>query len=327
VRTRALETWSRETVHLSSDRLIAIAVAVVIWAASAGESEASPPPPPSEPDAQADVGELFRSGQDRFETSDFKGAIEQWTRAYEGLPDGPEHQAIRAMLLANLAQAHVEAYAIDEDPEHLRRADGLFVSYLAMIDVADTQTHETIEAERRRIAGLLEQAEAEQREADRATRSEPDARATDPDRAGKERPDTVSSLEADGRPPIDRTDAVEPFNKGERALLIGGGVTLTLGVGLTGAAGAFLWLRNEEEKQGAAASRDIETRVAVLRDHGRNAIRFNRLAITTGAASGVLIGLGLGLIGTADVHRRRRPSDRTTVGVGLDGTVVVRGRF
>jgi hypothetical protein len=314
-------------VHLSSDRLVALAVAVVIWAASAGSSGASPPPPPSEPDgAQADVGELFRNGQDRFETSDFKGAIEQWTRAYEALPEGPEHQAIRAMLLANLAQAHVEAYAIDRDPEHLRQADGLFVSYLAMIDVADTQTHETIEAERRRIAGLLEQAEAEQREAERARQPEPDVRATDPGRAGKERAD-VSSLASDGSPPIDRRDAVEPFNKWERALLIGGGVTLAFGVGLTGAAGAFLWLRNEEEKQGAAASRDIETRVAVLRDHGRNAIRFNRLAITTGAASGVLIGLGLGLIGTADVHRRRRPSDRTTVGLGPGGTVVVRGRF
>jgi hypothetical protein len=275
------------------------------------------------------VGELFRSGQDRFETSDFKGAIEQWTRAYEALPDGPEHQAIRAMLLANLAQAHVEAYAIDEDPEHLRRADGLFVSYLAMIDVADTETHDTIEAERRRIAGLLEQAEAEQREAERAKRPEPepDARATHPDRAGKERADTAASLESDGRPPSHNDPGVEHFNKWERALVIGGGVTLVFGVGLTGAAGAFLWLRNEEEKQGSAASRDPATRVADLRDFGRNAVRFNRLAITTGAASGVLIGLGLGLIGTADVHRRRRPSDRTTVGVGLDGTVVVRGRF
>jgi hypothetical protein len=320
-------------VHLSSDRLVALAVAVVIWAASAGSSGASPPPPPSEPDgAQADVGELFRNGQDRFETSDFKGAIEQWTRAYEALPEGPEHQAIRAMLLANLAQAHVEAYAIDEDPEHLRRADGLFVSYLAMIDVADTQTHETIEAERRRIAGLLEQAEAEQREAEqreaeRASRPESDVRATDPERAGKERADTASSLETGGRPPSHNDPGVAHFNKWERALVIGGGVTLAFGVGLTGAAGAFLWLRNEEEKQGSAASRDPATRVADLRDFGRNAIRFNRLAITTGAASGVLIGLGLGLIGTADVHRRRRPSDRTTVGLGPGGTVVVRGRF
>lgn len=308
---------------LSSDRLAAMALAVVIWAASAGASGASPSP--SEPDGeQADVGALFRRGQDRFETSDFEGAIEQWTRAYEQLPDGPEHQAIRAMLLANLAQAHVEAYAIGKDPEHLRQADALFVSYLAMVDEADVQTHDTIEAERRRIAGLLAEAEERQREAERAAVPEADAGVTEParadpepagrERAGRERPDP--SLDTDAR-----------FTKWERALVIGGGVTLAFGVGLTGAAAAFLWLRNEEERQGAAASRDIYTRVAELRDHGRNAIRFNRLAISTGAASGVLIGLGLGLVGTADVHRRRRLRDRPTVGLGPGGTLVVRGRF
>lgn len=320
--------------HLSSDRLVAIAVAVVIWAAAAGSSGASPPPSTRPDEAAVDVGELYRRGHDRFETSDFDGAIELWTRAYEALPDGPKYRVTRATLLANLAHAHVKAFAIDEDPEHLRRADALFVSCLAMTDEADVQTHETIEAERRKIAELLAQVEARQREAERATQPEPDDHATDSERAveragseraGSERPGLPRV--ADEPPPVRRRGLAAPFTRWERALVIGGGVTLAFAVGLTGASAAFAWLRNEEEKRGDAAYRDTDTGVAELRGFERNAVRFNRLAITTGAASGVMAAIGFGLVGTADVHRRRRLSDRTTVGIGPGGSLVVRGRF
>lgn len=315
----ARQTRRWETLLLrSSHGLVAMAAVVVLWAA-AGVSEASPPP--SEPDdVLADVGELFRSGQDHFETSDFDEAIKLWTRAYEELPHAPEHQPIRAMLLANLAQAHVQAYAIDESLEHLRQADGLFVRYLELIDPADAQTHDTIEAERRRIAGILEEAEQRQREQERATRPEP-------------APAEPVSLEpvlplppATPTPSNRRSLTAEPYSPSERALVIGGGVTLAFGLGLTGATGAFLWLRTEEERRGSAASRNPTTGVAELREFGQNAIRFNRLAISTGAASGVLVAIGLGLVGTAAVHRKHRLSDRARVGLG-PGSFVVRGRF
>jgi MYXO-CTERM domain-containing protein len=305
-----------------------MAVAVLLWAASAGSSGASPQPPSAPEDVLAHVGELFRSGQDRFETSDFAGAIEKWTQAYEELPDGPEHQAIRAMLLANLAQAHVEAHAIDKDLEHLRRADGLFVSYLAMIDPEDVQTHDTIEAERRRIAGMLEQAQEQQREQERAARSETEPERAEPERAEPERAEPAPRRRTDEPLPIGRRDrGVAEYTKWERAMVIGGGVTLTFAVGLTGATTAFLWLRNEEEKRGFAASRNPATSGAALRDIDQSAIRFHRLAISTGTASGVLAAIGLGLVGAAVAHRRRRPSNRTTVGLGPGGTLVVWGRF
>jgi MYXO-CTERM domain-containing protein len=326
VRIGARKTRSRETVLLfSSHRLVAMAVAVVVWAASAGSSEASPQPPSGPEDVLSRVGELFRGGQDRFETSDFDGAIEQWTRAYEELPRGPEHQAIRAMLLANLAQAHVEAHAIGGDLEHLRQADGLFVSYLAMIDPQDTQTHETIGAERRRIAGILEAAEEQEREQEqeRAAGSEPDAGATDPEPAVPAPP-----RPSDEPPLLGRRDRdVAPYTKWERAMVIGGGATLTFAVGLTGAAAAFLWLRNEEEERGFDASRNPATGGAALRDIDRNAIRFHRLTISTGTASGVLAAIGLGLVGAAFAHRRRRLSNRPTVVLGPGATLVVWGRF
>jgi hypothetical protein len=301
-----------------------MAVAGMLWAASAGSSEASPPPSSAPEDVLTHVGELFRGGQDRFETKDYKGAIEQWNRAYEELPDGPEHQAIRAMLLANLAQAHVEAHAIGGDLEHLRRADGLFVSYLAMIDEADEQTHDTIDAERRRIAGILAEAEEQQR----AARAEIDARATEPEPAEPEPADPAPPRRADDPPPIGRGDRdVVPYTKWERAMVIGGGATLTFAVGLTGAATAFLWLRNEEEQRGFAASRDPATGVAALRDIDRNAVRFHRLAISTGTASGVLAAIGLGLVGAAFARRQRRLSNRPTVALGPGGTLSVWGRF
>jgi hypothetical protein len=266
------------------------------------------------------VGELFRDGQDRFETSDFEGAIELWALAYEELPDGPEHAATRALLLANIAQAHVQAHGVVGGIDHLRRADALYAEYLTMIDPADAQTRNTVEAERERIAAILAEHERAQKEEEAS--AEPRPKAT-PEPAGT--PPPAMPL------PDARPAGLASFKRWERAMVLSGGVTLAFGVALTGATGTFLWLRDEAEKEGSTLARDPQTEAGRLRSLGRSARRFNGLAISTGAAAAVLAALGLGLIGAGYAHRNRRRKRTETAlvpllparGVGL-GT---RGRF
>src|SRR5690349_15875727 len=69
--------------------------------------------PAENPNAEAEA--MFRKGQAKYETADFNGAIDLWTEAYALVESTPETASIKALLLFNLAQAHVKAYELDED--------------------------------------------------------------------------------------------------------------------------------------------------------------------------------------------------------------------
>ena len=285
----------------------------------------------AEPDAAPDtlsieaVGALFQRGQDRFETSDFAAAIELWTRAYEGLPDDPQLAATRALLMANIAQAHVEAHAMDGQIDHLRHADRLFEQYAATIDPGDTQTLASVQTHRQRIAEMLARHEAELAAAREA------ARAADEESRGEDRRDPAPAIAAPPAAvpaPVRWRRGGPRYNKGERAMVIGGGVTVAFGVGTIGALATFLWLRDEAQRDGEQAARDPSTTSAELRSKRRSATRFDSLAISTGAAAGVLTVVGLAVIAAAEIHRAKRT--RLQVGAstapGAFG-VLVRGRF
>ncbi len=251
------------------------------------------------------MAELFREGQAKFETSDFDGAIEVWERAYSKLPDDPALAPTRALLMANIAQAHVAAHAVDHDLEHLRRADVLFEQYLATLDASDTETRASVEAERNEIAEAIaaverEQAEREQAERERAAREQAAREQAARDRAAS----TATTKPLRGP----RADDMRPrrYNRRERALSIGGGVTMAFGVALTGAMGAFLWLRDEQERKGRSRAFDPETSGGELLGYRKDSRRFNGLAISTGAAAATLAVIGLGLIGAAEAARARR---------------------
>jgi tetratricopeptide (TPR) repeat protein len=88
----------------------------------------------------ADAGEearaLFEEGQAKYETHDYDGAIEAFTSAYakaEQIEDAELRDEALARLGFNLARAHVSAYDIDHDAEHLSLARRL---------VADFRGHE-----------------------------------------------------------------------------------------------------------------------------------------------------------------------------------------
>lgn len=76
-------------------------------------------------DPQARVGALINAGQALFDTADYAGAIDHWTAAYARLPDAPHLAAARNLLAYQIAQAHIEAFAVDPQTSHLRKAERL----------------------------------------------------------------------------------------------------------------------------------------------------------------------------------------------------------
>jgi hypothetical protein len=87
--------------------------------------------------AVAGIEEAFAAyerGRARFEIADYGGAIKEFARAYQGLPNTPEHDARRRGVLWELVQAHLRAHVIDRDVVHLRLVRDLLARYLEALD-------------------------------------------------------------------------------------------------------------------------------------------------------------------------------------------------
>jgi hypothetical protein len=85
---------------------------------------------PTDPDVQA--RELFEDGQAKYDTHDYSGAIEAFTAAYrhaEQIDDATLRDEVLARLGFNLARAHVSAYDVDHDDEHLVLARRLLADF------------------------------------------------------------------------------------------------------------------------------------------------------------------------------------------------------
>jgi tetratricopeptide (TPR) repeat protein len=90
--------------------------------------------PPADPSDEARA--LFEQGQAKYETHDYDGAIDSFTAAFakaEQIDDDDVRDEVLARLGFNLARAHVSAFDIDQDIEHLGAARRL---------VADFRGHE-----------------------------------------------------------------------------------------------------------------------------------------------------------------------------------------
>ena len=87
----------------------------------------------SEPaDAGAEARALFEDGQAKYETHDYDGAIEAFTAAYakaEQIDDDELREEALARLGFNLARAHVSAYDIDHEDDHLTLARRLIADF------------------------------------------------------------------------------------------------------------------------------------------------------------------------------------------------------
>lgn len=234
--------------------------------------------------AADETRDLFERAATQYETSQYNGAVETYTQAYQRsltIEDEELRGRVQAAIFFNLARAHVKAYALDKSAEHLQQAIDLLDKYLAQTaDLADQLDAEQLLDEARTE---LDRVEDQQRE---------DARANEPSPA-------------------------EVVNK--PGLKIAGYTLLGLGIAAGGAgiAGAVL-AADAQDQYLAGPTRDDRDQA---QDQGSIA---NTMIIAGSVSAGVLVGVGVTLVLVDRKRSRSRVSPTawatpTSVGVAVGG--------
>jgi hypothetical protein len=112
---------------------------------------------PDEDPALAEARALYDEGKARFDTFDYEGAADLWTKAYAKLPE--DSAGVRNAMVYNIATAQEKAYELDKDVQHLRQAVLLLQQYVKNYKVIVAKTPETkaeVDRAEARIAVLKE---------------------------------------------------------------------------------------------------------------------------------------------------------------------------
>ena len=237
--------------------------------AQTGEVAPSTAAPASAPQESPEA--IFRRGQAKYETADYNGAIELWTEAYGLLPSTPENAAIKALLIYNLAQAHVKAFELDDDAIHLKQAQQLLTSFRASLEGLYEDEAER-EQEQLVVDGKLAELEARLAELEAESNSRP-----------------VPPPAVDRKMPIPPDPAQQ---RRQRALIISGGTLTGLGVvgGVIAITGGVM--ASQANDLSDVAAFDLEAREAQFA-RGRTG---NALLIAGSVAAGVLVPTGVALL-------------------------------
>jgi hypothetical protein len=288
----------------SSFRECAAVLSLMLTMALPAPSEAGDPVDPDAA-AVAEASAHFEEGKTRYETSDYVGAVEAFTQAYQAAgrvdDEGKRDNALSA-LLYNLASAHVKARNVDGDDRHLRQAQELLQRAIdSGFDGAGAcrKLLDEVEAE----LAAVDEAEAEP--AALEAEAEPAAHDTDLQSSA---PQDIPTAPDDGHDP-------------GRPLVITGGVITGLGVGSLGLMGAGLGLASSAEADFAAGPTRDDRDDALAKGK-----RSNAMVIAGGVAGGVLIATGVALI----IVGKRRSSSKLAVAPTATPTVAglsLRGRF
>ncbi len=280
---------------------------------AAPAADAEPPEAGPDADLLMKTGELFMAGQTKFDTSDFEGAIDMWTAAYNLLPPTADYAPMRGTLSISLANAQVEAYRIDKDVEHLRTADDLFTRYLDTLDPDDEENRAAVQAEQEKIKPELEQAEAAEAERERKARER--------EEAAREQ---IAREAAKTRVAKDDMGDSKSARRFRRVTYTGGAVIgvggLWVGIMLAGMGiGAASDRRGEELLEDPNATDEDYER---LRQDGLGG---NGLAWASGFIAGLFILTGTGMVIGGHVRRKR---DLKRLGLSLGPTSLrLEGRF
>ncbi len=229
------------------------------------------------------VASLINDGQALFDTADFLGAIDKWTQAYATLPDDPDILTARNLLTYQIAQAHIEAHAIDGQPTHLRKADRLLVRYLEGLRVEESEARASAEKLRQDLHVQI---------------------------AGAPAPVVIAEAPPPPPPPLELRRRISPLS-------VAGGITLGLGgallVGTVVAAIAGNRIDRDGELAVARGAGGAELDALLLRGN-----RANYAAIGTAVAGALLVTTGAALL-IAGRIRRTRVTATPTLGQGLFG--------
>ncbi len=278
----------------------------------------------AEPDLAA-IGELAQEAQTRFETADYAGAIDLWTEAYAALPQESEYAQQRSVLVYQIAQACVEAYALDPQVLYLRKAERLYTSYQETIDPSDAETLAEVEST---IAEL--RAKIAVVDPDPETEGDPKP---DPGAGEAQVEDQSIGDEGDGSATTSEVPSGEPSagRSDGRGLTIAGAVLVGLGAASLGAMTYGLVWGGRVDDRGDAAKAAGETDAEVYRGLLSEGTTANRLAIGAGVAGAVAVATGATLLGVGLGKRRTRSSERdiawAPLGVARGGGLALRLRF
>lgn len=272
---------------------------------AAAPAEAAPPtavpsatPAEDSEDPLVRARALYDSGEARFATADFLGAIEDWTEAFKIVPDSTDAARIKALLIYNIATARERAHEVTGDVAHLRQAKILLEDYAASIPALFGDTPAAAD-ERGKVTERLNTITRAIEAADRSKRKD-----------------------RNNGPRDDRPDDPSKQGPGNRKALIGAGAAaLVLGVGGLGMMAGGLAMGKNANDLGDLDPEDIEGRRDQF-DRGRTG---NTLAIAGGVVGGALTITGAVLVG---IGASRKPASgvsfvptfgRRFAGLGLSG--------
>lgn len=297
-------------------RLAALATCVSLVCASFVPAVALATAPESSANAEAEA--MFRRGQAKYETADYNGAINLWTEAYALVESTPETASIKALLLYNLAQAHVKAYELDEDAVHLKQAQQLLQSFRNNLELL-YEDKAQLDEETKKVDESLAEIET------MLAASKPVEYQQPP--LGEPPPPVI---EPEPEPVADDIDRTHPG----RPLIVTGGVLIGIGVGSGAVAivGAVLGLGAND-----IAGLDPDDLAAREQQFGTGRMG-NVLAAVGTVGVGVLFPIGGALIGLgAKRNGKAKPGlallQRTRLGAtfggawGDGGGVTFSGRF
>jgi len=293
-------------------------------AVSPGVAEVRAAPAKGNEELNAKIGALAQEAQTRFETADFAGAIELWTQAYAAMPNEPAYEKRRNVLAYQIAQACVEAYALDPQLVYLRKAERLFDNYLKTISAKDKVTTA-------KVQGTLDELREKIRDAEEREAAEKQAAAESGERSGGSdaEAELAAQKESSAREGEARREAAEREAKRSRRLTIAGGAVTGVGAIVLGVMAYGLAQGAKVDREGAAAKADGVTDPDVYRDLLGDGMAANRLAIATAVAGGVLVVTGIGLIGAGAAGQQRARRELGVAPTWLRGGagIVLQGRF
>ncbi len=251
---------------------------------------------PPEPSSQAEAAAEYEAGITAYETRDYAGAIEAFTRAFElaaEIEDEDKRATAMNRLRFNLARAHVGAFGIEQDPKHLRTAESLLVDY----------------RKQERRQGRNPDADVDLHRLEQELENALDA--IEPAAAAAEGPEPA---------PGPSVDLDEPAPERRRGRIIAGGTLLGLGAASLGVMGYSL-ARGSALKQEYLDDPTASGRSS-LADQGR---QWNVIAGVTGGVGGALAigGAALLVTGLRPGKGRARvdaTASRTSFVLGVKGS-------
>lgn len=245
-------------------------------------------------------------GQTLFDTTDYDGAIEAWTRAIDALPPKePKSATYRPLILYNIAAARERLFDLSQDKDELRRAKILLERFDASIDEVYGHDPEMAETERTRVREKIAALDVRINAAEK----KPDPPVTDP-----------APKEPDVAPPT--TDRDLPSKPGN-GLMIGGGVMVGLGAAAIGGLIAGLVIGKNANDIRDLADDDLAGR----EERFARGDRANSASIAMGVVAPLLVGGGVALL-VIGAKRNRSARVSAAPSFGPHGVAwVLRGRF